>query len=277
MERVVSYRDLRPGPSRDEFLAVVLNPDFLSIGSRVNEAVALALVTCIAALAVHRARDMVRAHAAAEAQQARIQQIFGRYVPAQVAEQLINAGQLAPRQREASIMFADIEGFTRLSEALSPPQVIGLLNSFFGAATEIVDERGGVVVNHVGDALIAAFNAPLPIDEHPVRAVRTARALLSLVSEHDFEGHRLRLRIGVATGPVAAGAVGGAERQTYTLYGDTVNLAQRLEALNKEYQTSCLICGVTFNAARSDCANAVPIGDIQVRGRDRSVEVFALA
>jgi adenylate cyclase len=155
--------------------------------------------------------------------------------------------------------------------------VIGLLNSFFGAATEIVDERGGVVVNHVGDALIAAFNAPLPIDEHPVRAVRTALALLSLVSEHDFEGHRLRLRIGVATGPVAAGAVGGAERQTYTLYGDTVNLAQRLEALNKEYQTSCLICGATFIAASSDIPDAVAIGNIQVRGRNRAVEVFALA
>jgi adenylate cyclase len=277
MDRIVSYRDLPTGPSREEYLAVVLNPDFLGIAFRVNEGVVLALVTCIAALAVHRARNMVRAHAASEANRSRIQRIFGRYVPALVAEQLINAGQLAPQQREASIMFADIEGFTRLSESLPPPQVIGLLNSFFGAATAIVDERGGVVVNHVGDALIAAFNAPLPIDEHPARAVGAARDLLRLVSGHDFEGHRLRLRIGVATGPVAAGTVGGAERQTYTLYGDTVNLAQRLEVLNKEFQTSCLICGVTFNASRSDCADAVPIGDIQVRGRDRPVEVFALA
>ena len=78
----------------------------------------------------------------------------------------------------------------------------------------------------------------LPVDGHPARAVSAARALLSLVSERAFEGHRLRLRIGVATGPVAAGTVGGAERQTYTLYGDTVNLAQRLERLNKEFGTS---------------------------------------
>ena len=184
----------------------------------------IALVTCIAALAVHRARNVVRAHAAAEAERTRVQRIFGRYVPAQVAEQLIDAGQLAPQQREASIMFADIEGFTRLSESLPPAQVIGLLNSFFGAATAIVDERGGVVVNHVGDALIAAFNAPLPIEAHAARAVEAAARSWSLVSEREFEGHRLRLRIGVATGPVAAGTVGGAERQTYTLYGDTVNL-----------------------------------------------------
>jgi class 3 adenylate cyclase len=219
---------------------------------------------------------MVRAHAAAEAKRTRIQRIFGRYVPAQVAEQLINGGQLAPQQREASILFADIEGFTRLSESLPPDRVIGLLNGFFSAATAVIDQRGGVVVNHVGDALIAAFNAPLPIEAHAARAVDAARTLLSLVSGRDFEGHRLPLRIGVATGPVAAGTVGGAERQTYTLYGDTVNLAQRLEELNKELKTHCLISGATFDAARSSCADAMPLGRVQVRGRRCAVEVYAL-
>jgi adenylate cyclase len=92
-----------------------------------------------------------------------------------------------------------------------------MLSSFFSAATEIVDRHGGVVVNHVGDALIAAFNAPLAVEDYQVRAVTAAAALLSLVAERDFEGHRLRLRIGIATGSVAAGAVGAAERQTYTL------------------------------------------------------------
>ncbi|HEY6381647.1 MAG TPA: adenylate/guanylate cyclase domain-containing protein, partial [Pseudolabrys sp.] len=164
MERIVSLGDLPPSYSREDYLAVVLNPDFLGIPFRVSEGVVLALVTCIAALAVHRARNVVRAHAAAEAEQARIRQIFGRYVPALVAEQLIHAGQLVPQQREASIIFADIEGFTHLAESLPPSQVIGLLNIFFSAVTAIVDERGGIVVNHVGDALIAAFNAPLPID-----------------------------------------------------------------------------------------------------------------
>ena len=277
MERVVGYRDLPPGPSREEYLAVVLNPDFLNIGFRLNEAVVLALVTGIAALAVHRARNMVRAHAAAEARRSRIQRIFGRYVPAQVAEQLIDGGQLAPQQREASIVFADIEGFTRLSETLRPAEVIGLLNSFFGAATAIVDARSGIVVNHVGDGLIAAFNAPLPIEGHAARAVDAARSLLALVAERGFEGHRLRLRIGIATGPVAAGTVGGAERQTYTLYGDAVNLAQRLQELNKEFETDCLISGATFEAARSSCHDAVAIGSMPVRGREAPVEVFAVS
>jgi adenylate cyclase len=276
LERVVSYRDMPPAPSREDFLSIVSDPAFLAISLLVTEGLVLALATAITALAVHRARNVVRAHAGAEAKRARIQQTFGRYVPAQVVEQLVDAGQLAPQQREASILFADIEGFTRLSEPLPPPQVIGLLNSFFGAATAIVDERGGVVVNHVGDALIAAFNAPLPVEGHAARAVGAARALLDLVASREFEGHRLRLRIGVATGSVAAGAVGGAERRTYTLYGDTVNLAQRLERLNKKLGTDCLICGETCRAAGADCADAAARGSLRVRGRKAAVEVLAI-
>jgi class 3 adenylate cyclase len=274
MERVVSAGKLPPSPTRDEVLAVILSPDSLNIPVRVIEGVVLALTTSIAALAVHRARNVVRARAAAEAERTRVQQLFGRYVPAQVAEQLIHEGQLAPQQRDASIIFADIEGFTRLSESLPPPQLIALLNSFFSAATAIVDERGGVVMNHVGDALMAAFNAPLPAEAHAERAVSAARELLNLVSAREFEGHRLRLRIGIATGPVVAGPVGGIERQTYTVYGDTVNLAQRLERLNKKLETGCLMCGITFGG--SSGVEATPMGSIRVRGRARAVEVFAL-
>jgi adenylate cyclase len=276
MDQIVSLGDLPSSPSREDVLAVLLSPDFLGIPVRVIEGVVLVLLTCIAALAVHRARNVVRANAAGEAERARIQRIFGRYVPVQVAEQLIQAGQLAPQQRTASIIFADIEGFTRLSETLPPPHVIALLNSFFSAATSIIDARGGVVVNYIGDALIAAFNAPLPAEDHAARAVGAARDLLALVSRREFEGHQIHLRIGVATGPVAAGTVGGEQRHTYTLYGDTVNLAQRLEGLNKEFETDCLISGATFKAARSNCVDALALGLVKVRGRESAVEVFAL-
>ena len=276
MDRMVSFADLPPSPSREAFLSVATDPDFLAISTRFSEGVKIVLVTAIAALAVYRARAVVRSHAIVEMERSRIQQLFGRYVPAQVAEQLIGSGQLSPQTREASLIFADIEGFTHLSESLAPAHVIGMLNSFFSAATDVIDRHGGVVVNHVGDALIAAFNAPLPVEDYQARAVNAARALLLLVSARDFEGHRLRLRIGIATGSVAAGAVGAAERQTYTLYGDTVNLAQRLEQMNKELETSCLICGMTFKAAQSSCSDAVAIGALQVRGRHRTVEVFSL-
>ncbi|KFC75864.1 Family 3 adenylate cyclase [Bosea sp. LC85] len=276
MDYFITFGDLPSNASRNDYLSNLLNPNFFSTGLRVNQAVLIAVVTGIAALAVHRARGMVRAHAAAEAERFRIERIFGRYVPAQVAQQLLQAGQLVPQQRNASIIFADVEGFTRLSETLAPAEVIGLLNAFFSAATAVVEAHGGVVVNHVGDALIAAFNAPLPVEGYPARAVNAARALLSLVSERDFHGHQLRLRVGVATGPVAAGTVGAAERQTYTLYGDTVNLAQRLEQLNKELKTDGLICGTTFEACRGTAEPSVAMGSVHVRGRAAAIDVFAL-
>ena len=276
MDRVVGSA-LPAAPSREAFLSVFLDPDYLSIAVRVSEGVKIALVTAIAALAVHRARNMVRAHAAAEAERARVQQIFGRYVPAQVAEQLIHSGQLAPHQREASIIFCDIEGFTRMSESLQPAELIQLLNSFFSAATAIIDERGGVVVNHVGDALIAAFNAPLPVDGHAGRAVDAARALLSVVSGRDFEGTRLRVRVGVATGLGCCRHRGwrrAPDLHAVRRHRDIA--AQRLEELNKELGTNCLICGTTFKAAELNCADAAPMGPLQVRGREGAVEVFAL-
>jgi class 3 adenylate cyclase len=276
MERVVGFESMPVAPSREAFLSVFLDPDFVSLAGQTSEGVKVLLVTGIVALAVHRARAVVRAHAVVEMKRSHIQQLFGRYVPAQVAEQLVSSGQLSPQTREASLIFADIEGFTRLSETLAPAQVINLLNSFFGAATDVVDQHGGVVVNYVGDALIAAFNAPLPVHSYAVHAVDAARALLSLVTKREFEGHRLRLRIGISTGSVAAGTVGGAERQSYTLYGDTVNVAQRLERMNKELGTTCLICGVTYAQAQSSIPGAVAIGALKVAGRDHPVEVFSL-
>jgi len=276
MEHVVSYGDLPASPTREQFFAVVFNPAFLAFEVRIAEGLVLAVSTGIAALAVHRARNVVRDHAAVEERRSRVQQLLGRYVPEQVAEQLVDEGQLAPQLREASVLFADIEGFTGLSERLSPPELIAVLNSFFGAATGVVDERGGIVVNHVGDAIIAAFNAPIPVAGHCARAIDAACALQSLMATRDFEGHRLRLRIGVATGPVAAGAVGDARRQTYTIYGDTVNLAQRLERLNKELQTETLVCGATFRGAGQVGAGARGVGTVQVRGRELAVEVFAI-
>ncbi len=115
----------------------------------------------------------------------------------------------------------------------------------------------------------------MAVEDHAARAVEAARALQALVSGRDFDGWRLRLRIGVATGAVAAGTVGGATSRTYTVYGDTVNVAQRLERLNKELGTASLICGMTFAAAGEACADAVAVDSVQVRGREGTVEVFA--
>jgi adenylate cyclase len=126
------------------------------------------------------------------------------------------------------------------------------------------------------NGLIAAFNAPFP--STGIRRARWTPPTPSCPSFPSASSSALDFACGseLPPGLVAAGTVGRAERQTYTLYGDTVNLAQRLEELNKELDKDCLICGTTFKTTGSSCVDAVAMGLVQVRGREGAIEVFAL-
>jgi adenylate cyclase len=152
--------------------------------------------------------------------------------------------------------------------------VIQLLNEFFEAATEIVGSHRGVVVSFVGDADIAAFNAPLDLRDHADAAAHAGRTLLALVEDRRFAGETLKLRVGIATGPVASGTVGGTRRQSWTVYGDTVNLAQRLEGLNKTLGTRLLVSEAT--AARAKDHALREVGSVIVRGRQQPAQVFTI-
>ncbi|MGR9235207.1 adenylate/guanylate cyclase domain-containing protein (plasmid) [Rhizobium leguminosarum] len=277
MDKVLSYGDLPIGPSPEIFFETVLSPNFLGIPSRVQEALIIALVTAIAALAVHRARRVVRNHARAEANERRVQRLFGRYVPAPVLRELLAAGHLAPQTRSATLLFADIEGFTRLSEGMHPTQLVQLLNEFFAAVTDIVGRNGGVVISYVGDAVLVSFNAPLPVEDHADRALAASREILAIATRQQFDGHTIRLRIGIATGVIAAGTVGADDRQTYTVYGNAVNLAQRLQELTKETNANCLICGATAQQARAFGPTLTRLGLFNIRNLATPTEVFSHA
>jgi adenylate cyclase len=275
MDTVVSYNSLPISPSPDIYIQTVLDPNFLGIASRLQEALIITLVTAIAAWSVHRARRVVSEHAQAEASRHRVQGLFGRYVPAPVLRELLDEGHLTPQSRQATLMFADIAGFTRLSEGLHPTTLVHLLNAFFSAVTDIIDQHDGVVINYLGDALLISFNAPLSKEDHADAAIRAAQAILAMIEQREFGGKQIRLRIGIATGLIAAGTVGTGARQTYTLYGDAVNLAQRLQELNKETGTFCLISGSTAQQIRS----APPLkhlGAFTIRNLRTPIQVFCL-
>ncbi|KQS59451.1 adenylate cyclase [Rhizobium sp. Leaf371] len=276
MDHVVSYNALPISPSRDIYIQTVLDPNFLGIASRLQEALIISLVTAIAALAVHQARRVVKDQAKSEARARRVRTLFGRYVPAPIVRKLIDEGQLAPQTRLATLMFADIKGFTRLSQGMKPAELVEMLNAFFTAITDIVDRNGGVVINYIGDAVLISFNAPLPIEGHADRALTAAEDILAMSESRLFDRRSLRVRIGVATGFISAGTVGTGERQTYTVYGDAVNLAQRLQELNKEMGTNCLVCGMTV--AKADAHPSLrSLGQVQIRNRFGSIEVFTPA
>jgi adenylate cyclase len=186
--------------------------------------------------------------------------------------------KLSGEEREVTILFTDIEGFTSMTERSEPNALIRALDRYLEGATGIVVTHGGMVEKIVGDGLHALFNAPLDLADHPSKAVDCARAL------HEFsEAFRLepeiaalgfgRTRIGIETGTVILGDVGGGSKLDYTAYGNAMNLTARLEAANKELGTTILVGEAA--AGRLGGASALrPLGSIAIRGRSAPVAIY---
>src|SRR5262245_2631187 len=156
--------------------------------------------------------------------------IFGRYVPEGVARRILaGKGTVAPAECEASILFLDIEGFTGIAECMAPSQVMAMLSAFFSAVLEPISRFGGVVNQISGDSMLVTCNVPVRQPHHADNAVRSAIEIQKAISERRFGDHFLKLRIGINTGLVVAGNIEVGERLNYTVIGDTVNIAARLE------------------------------------------------
>ena len=204
-----------------------------------------------------------------------IRETLGRFVPADVARALLSeGGELAPEQSEATVLFSDIMGFTSLTETLGAEGIVPLLNAYFEAMVEILEHYRGVVTQFQGDAILATFNVPVADPEHAANALRAATEMQARVHSREFAGQRIASRIGVNTGPVVAGAVGAKGRLSYTVHGDAVNLAARLEALNKELGTTILVSRAT--AMSVEGFDLRPIGEVAVRGQSERVAVYTL-
>ena len=208
---------------------------------------------------------------------------MGKYVPLGLVRQLfadnkepVPGGSL----HEVSILFSDLEGFTTLVEQEPPDQLAKWLGLYFEAMTQAVDEQGGVVDKFIGDAVMALWNVPQPLQDHAVRACRGAWRCLEL-TEALFAspawGGRppLVTRIGVHVDRVLVGHIGAKSRLSYTAIGDGVNLASRLEGLNKQYGTRLLVSGAVEERARTVFAFR-RLDRVAVKGRASAVEVFEL-
>jgi len=274
MDRTVSWGDLPEIVTAESYAALLLDPDFIGQGNRIEESIAILTTAGLLALAVYRQRRMVARWIEADRRQQRARMLFGRFVPEQVSRDLMRGGDLAPARREATVLFLDVVGFSAFSETREPGAVIATMNRLFDIAGEAVSAEGGVVLGYQGDGLMAGFNVPGDLTDHPVRAVEAALAIVSRVAETG-----LAVRIGVHTGPVAAGLVGGAARQSYTLYGDTVNVASRLEQANKETGTSVLLSGDTAAALTWTAMGSQlrPLGSRTVRGHAAPIELFTVS
>ena len=205
-----------------------------------------------------------------------IRETLGRFVPEKVANSLLSGGGDIPvQQTEATILFCDIEAFTRLTETLGPVKIVDVLNAYFSAMVEILERHGGVVTQFQGDAILATFNVPIADEAHAANAIRAAQEMLAAVAEDRYDGEALKVRIGINSGSVVAGAIGARGRLNYTVHGDAVNLAARLEALNKEYGTRLLVSESSATQA-GDC-ELKAFTEATVRGQSHSTRLYTLA
>jgi adenylate cyclase len=209
----------------------------------------------------------------------RLRDALGRYVSPEVAARVErNPAELAGERRQVSILFSDLRGFTTLSERMAPEQMAARLTEYFDAMTATIFARRGMVNDFIGDAILAVFGAPLDDPEHARHAVESALAmgetLVGLNRRWQGEGlPPLRMGLGIHTGEVFAGNVGRAGKVKYAVVGDTVNLASRVEGLNKELGTTMLVTEAAYRAAGLDL-EVNDRGPISVKGREEPVRVF---
>jgi len=205
-----------------------------------------------------------------------------RFLPRQVADRVIAQGPdaLAPVEREITVLFSDIRGFTTMSEGKGPRDVLVFLDDYFGRMSQIVKGHDGVVGKFLGDGLLAFWGVPDRLDDHAARAVKAARDMRRAVRE--LNQHRekhgeapIKIGIGIHTGPVAAGMLGGQLQSEYTVIGDAVNVASRIEGLTKEHGVDVLVSETTW-AQLGETVPTRKVGEGAIRGRKEPVVLYTL-
>lgn len=216
-------------------------------------------------------------------EKSRIRKMFQQYVPPAVVQELIHRPELLAlggEERVATVLFSDVKGFSRVAEGLAPTKLVALLNEYLTAMTDVVVEHGGVIDKYLGDALMAEFGVPVPLDDHAVRACRAALRMRDELRRLRADWERrempaLHARIGINTGRVLVGNLGSYRMMDYTCMGDQVNLASRMEGANKEYGTQILVSEFTWREVQVHFVGR-EIDRVRVPGRNEPVAVHEL-
>jgi adenylate cyclase len=246
------------------------------IGAEVDKILSILLVTTVLAVAVARGRRILF-RAVADSVAARD---LARFVSPEIAERIASAERpIRPGDgelRNATVLFTDIEGFSTISEKISPQVLSSMLNDYFTALSGVIVRHGGAIHQFQGDALLVGYNTVVTDADHAANALRTALDIQRVVGARTFgPDFVLKTRCGVNTGPMTVGAVGAGEQLVFTCHGDEVNIAARLEQLNKQHGTYVLAAQSTRDAAGDGFAFR-EIGAITVRGRAQPTLVYAL-
>ena len=256
-------------------IAVII---FFSNGLVVNFIhINLALILSAVAIFVYR-------YISGEKEKREIKKIFSKYVSSEVLDGILadaSKVKLGGEEKEVTVFFSDIRGFTTLSERTTPKELVGVLNQYFSAMAEKVFQHKGYLDKYIGDAIMAFWGAPVGDTNQADNALRASlemvealKKLNKLLSESGKP--EINIGIGLYTGPAIVGNVGSNDRLSYTVIGDTVNVASRLEGLNKEYKTNIIIGESTKNKLKGRY-NLKQLGAVKVKGREEAVNIYSVS
>jgi adenylate cyclase len=218
----------------------------------------------------------------------RVRTMFARFVPSGVVDEVLDCTddnlRLGALERDCTVLFSDLRGFTSFSETQPVERVIEVVNFYIGEMTEAILETGGTLISYMGDGIMALFGAPLEQPDHADRALAAAREMLGprlrrfneWLAENGH-GHAFHMGIGLNSGPVMAGNVGSDLRLEYTAIGDTTNTASRLESMTKQSGYELLLAESTFSRLTDSRDELTFVDELEIRGRERKVRVWSLA
>jgi len=263
--------------NKDEVIGIIhVDSPMLANCFTVNDLDLLTALANYAAVAVERAR----LHQKIVAEEKKRERL-GRFLSPQVANRIIAASDSqgselgAPEMREVSVLFADIVGFTPMSEKMNPAAVALLLNDYLSRMTEVIFRYEGTLDKYIGDAIMAVFGAPLDMKDHAERAIRTALEMQERLGEWNSEhkdGPSLRIRIGINSGKALAGEIGSVNKREYTVLGDTVNTASRLES--GVAKPGAVVIGENTYALVTGQFECRSLGSFSLKGKEREVRVY---
>ncbi|MBR1754453.1 adenylate/guanylate cyclase domain-containing protein [bacterium] len=211
----------------------------------------------------------------------KIKNAMGKYISTDVMENVvknIDDVKLGGKRAEVTILFADIRGFTSMSEKISAEEVSMILNEYFSAVEPIITKYNGVINKFIGDAVMAIFGEPIQDKNHVSNAVKCANEMLKEVAKLrekwiDEGKPKIEIGIGINTGEAFVGNIGSEKRLEYTVIGDVVNLASRIESYNKVYRTNFLISSSTYEKVRN-IADVIKISDVSIRGKEKKLDIY---
>jgi adenylate cyclase len=217
----------------------------------------------------------------------RVRDVFSRFVPADVVEEVLASTdenlRLGGVERDCTVLFSDLRGFTTFSESQSAARVIDVVNYYLNEMSQAILAAGGTLIAYMGDGIMAIFGAPLEQEDHADRALAAAREMIgprldrfNAWLEQEGFGHSFAMGVGLNSGPVMAGNVGSEQRVEYTAIGDTTNTASRLEGMTKDSRAMLFVADSTLKRLRTPAEDISPVGEFEIRGRTAKLMIWTI-